>query len=291
MRELVEFQIAEGSHGILVNGTTAEPSTLTTEERNRLVTLAVETAAGRVPVVAATGSQSLAESRVLTEHALAAGADSLLIVTPYYIRPPQRGLVAYYLELAAGHDVPWMIYHIPGRTAVSVTLDTLKAVKERSPHFVGIKQAVNDLGFVSECLHEFGHDFKVFVGLEELSFPMMAIGACGLMNAVGNLKPKVLAQMCEAVFARRSHDGPAPARAAARDQQGRVLRHEPDSDEVHDEEAWASRGQRAPPTDGERDTGARGQARRRARARRPLARYAPLELRGRRLCQLRRRQR
>jgi 4-hydroxy-tetrahydrodipicolinate synthase len=136
--QLVEFQIAEGSHGILVNGTTAEPSTLTTEERNKLVTLAIETAAGRVPVVAATGSQSLAESRVLTEHALSAGADALLIVTPYYIRPPQRGLIAYYLELAAGHDVPWMIYHIPGRTAVSVTLDTLKAVKERSPHFVGI---------------------------------------------------------------------------------------------------------------------------------------------------------
>jgi 4-hydroxy-tetrahydrodipicolinate synthase len=198
--QLIEFQIAEGSHGILVNGTTAEPSTLTTEERNKLVTLAIETAAGRVPVVAATGSQSLAESRVLTEHALSAGADALLIVTPYYIRPPQRGLVAYYLELAAGHDVPWMIYHIPGRTAVGVTLDTLKAVKDRSPHFVGIKQAVNDLGFVSECLHEFGHDFRVFVGLEELSFPMMTIGACGLMNAVGNLKPKVLAEMCEAVY-------------------------------------------------------------------------------------------
>jgi len=198
---LVEFQIKEGSHGILVNGTTAEPSTLTTEERNRLVTLSVEAAAGRVPVVAATGSQSLAESRVLTEHALKAGVDSLLIVTPYYIRPPQRGLVAYYLELARGHDVPWMIYHIPGRTAVSVTLDTLKACKDGSPHFVGIKHAVNDLGFASECLHEFGHDFKVFVGLEELSFPMMAVGACGLMNAVGNLKPKVLAEMCEAVFA------------------------------------------------------------------------------------------
>jgi 4-hydroxy-tetrahydrodipicolinate synthase len=199
--ELVEFQIAQGSHGVLVNGTTAEPSTLTADERNRLVTLAVETAAGRVPVVAATGSQSLAESRVLTEHAIAAGADALLIVTPYYIRPPQRGLIAYYLELAAGHDVPWLIYHIPGRTAVGVTLDTLKAVRDRSPHFVGIKQAVNDLGFVSECLHELGHEFKVFVGLEELSFPMLAVGACGLMNAVGNLRPGVLAEMCAAVFA------------------------------------------------------------------------------------------
>jgi 4-hydroxy-tetrahydrodipicolinate synthase len=210
--ELVTFQIEQGSHGILVNGTTSEPSTLTTAERNRLVTVAIETTAGRVPVVAATGSQSLAESRLLTEHALSEGADSLLIVTPYYIRPPQRGLIAYYLELAAGHEVPWMVYHIPGRTAVSVTLDTLKALKDKSPHFVGIKQAVNDLGFVSECLHELGNDFKVFVGLEELSFPMMAVGACGLMNAVGNLRPGVLAEMCEAVFrndmaaARKLHD-------------------------------------------------------------------------------------
>jgi 4-hydroxy-tetrahydrodipicolinate synthase len=210
--ELVNFQIEQGSHGILVNGTTAEPSTLTTDERNRLVTLAIRVTAGRVPVVAATGSQSFAESRVLTEHALAEDADALLIVTPYYIRPPQRGLIAYYLELAAGHDVPWMVYHIPGRTAVSVTLDTLKTLKDKSPHFVGIKQAVNDLGFVSECLHELGSDFKVFVGLEELSFPMMAVGACGLMNAVGNLRPGVLSQMCEAVFAndmatgRRLHD-------------------------------------------------------------------------------------
>lgn len=199
--ELVNYQIEQGSHGILVNGTTSEPSTLTTAERNRLVTLAIHAAKGRVPIVAATGSQSLAESRLLTEHALSEGADALLIVTPYYIRPPQRGMIAYYLELAAGHEVPWMVYHIPGRAAVSVTLDTLKALKDKSPHFCGIKQAVNDLGFVSECLHEFGNDFKVFVGLEELSFPMMAVGACGLMNAVGNLRPGVLAEMCEAVFA------------------------------------------------------------------------------------------
>lgn len=200
-RKLIEFQIDQGTHGLLVNGTTAEPSTLTLDERNRLVTLAIEVAANRVPVVAATGSQSLAETRVLTEHAVKAGADALLVVTPYYIRPPQRGLVAYYLELAAMHDTPWMIYHIPGRTAVGVTLETLQAIKARSEHFVGMKQAVNDLGFVSECLSEFGPDFRIFVGLEELSFPMMAVGACGLMNAVGNLRPNLLAKMCDAVAA------------------------------------------------------------------------------------------
>ncbi|HEX7080504.1 MAG TPA: 4-hydroxy-tetrahydrodipicolinate synthase [Gammaproteobacteria bacterium] len=196
---MVEFQIEQGSDGILVNGTTAEPSTLTVKERNRLVSLAVEAAAGRVPVVAATGSQSLRESALLTEHAVAAGADALLIVTPYYIRPPQRGLVRYYLALTAQLETPWMVYHIPGRTAVSVTLDTLKALKDGSPSFVGMKHAVNDLGFVSECLAALGPDFRIFVGLEELSFPMMAVGACGLMNAVGNLRPRALADLCAAV--------------------------------------------------------------------------------------------
>lgn len=210
--KLVEFQIDEGTHGILVNGTTAEPSVLTLEERNRLVSLAVDTVAGRVPVVAATGSQSFAETQALTRHAASAGADALLIVTPYYIRPPQRGIARYYIELAATHDLPWMVYHIPGRTAVGVDLATLSTLKERCDNFIGMKHAVNDLGFVSRCLHEFGPEFKVFVGLEELSFPMLAVGACGLMNAVGNLRPAVLSRMCEAVAAndlataRRLHD-------------------------------------------------------------------------------------
>lgn len=200
--ELVSFQLRNGTHGIVVNGTTAEPSTLTVEERNRLLDIAIEVAAKRVPVVAATGSQSLADSRRLTEHAARAGADALLIVTPYFIKPPQRGLIAYYLELASLSGLPWMVYHIPGRAAVGVTLDTLKALKERSPTFVGMKHAVNDLGFVSECFAALGRDFKVFVGLEELSFPMMAVGACGLMNAVGNLQPRALSELCEAVWSR-----------------------------------------------------------------------------------------
>jgi 4-hydroxy-tetrahydrodipicolinate synthase len=197
---VVGFQIANGSHGILVNGTTAEPSSLSVDERNRLVSIAIDVAAKKVPVVAATGSQSLLETRQLTEHAARAGADALLIVTPYYIRPPQRGLIAYYLELAALTELPWMVYHIPGRTAVNVTVETLKELKAKSPSFVGMKHAVNDLGFVSECLAALGSDFRIFVGLEELSFPMMAVGACGLMNAVGNLRPRVLAELCDAVW-------------------------------------------------------------------------------------------
>ena len=204
---LIDFQVREGSHGVLVNGTTAEPSTLTIAERNRLVDIAVATANGKVPVVAATGSQSLAETEVLTRHAVKAGVDALLIVTPYYIRPPQRGLIEYYLSLAGQHEIPWMIYHIPGRTAVSVTLDTMCELREKSANFVGMKHAVNDLGFVTECIAALGSDFKIFVGLEELSFPMMTIGACGLMNAVGNLRPDVLSKMCEAVWQSDLQDG------------------------------------------------------------------------------------
>jgi 4-hydroxy-tetrahydrodipicolinate synthase len=197
---LVEFQVRNGSHGILVCGTTSEPSTLTVEERNRCVDVAVEAAAGKVPVVAATGSQSHAETVALTEHADRAGADALLIVTPYYIRPPQRGLAAYYADVAARTKKPWMIYHIPGRAAVNVTLETLEEISRTSPNFVGIKHAVDDLGFVSKCLDRFGMEFRIFVGLEDLSFPMMAVGACGLMNAVGNLAPRQLARMCELVW-------------------------------------------------------------------------------------------
>jgi len=197
---LVEFPVKNGSHGILVNGTTSEPASLTVEERNRIVDVAIEANAGKLPIVAATGSQNLQETSALTAHAEKAGADALLIVTPYYTRPPQRGLVEYYKKLGKQTSLPWMIYHIPGRAAVSVTLDTLEKISKACPNFVGMKHAVDDLGFASECLDHFGKDFRIFVGLEDLSFPMMAVGACGLMNAVGNLQPKKLAQMCEAVW-------------------------------------------------------------------------------------------
>ena len=198
---LVEFQVRNGSHGILVNGTTSEPASLTVEERNRIVDVAIEACAGKLPIVAATGSQNLHETSALTKHAEKAGADAILIVTPYYTRPPQRGLVEYYKKLGKQTSLPWMIYHIPGRAAVSVSLDTLDKISKACPNFVGMKHAVDDLGFASECLDRFGMDFRIFVGLEDLSYPMMAVGACGLMNAVGNLQPKKLARMCEAVWA------------------------------------------------------------------------------------------
>ena len=197
---MVETHVKQGSHGVLITGTTSEPSTLTVAERSRCYEVAVKAAKGKIPVVAATGSQSHAETVELTANAEKAGADALLIVTPYYIRPPQRGLVAYYADLGKRTKLPMMIYHIPGRTAVGVTVDTLAEIMKQVPHMVGVKHAVNDLEFVTKCIDRFGPEFRIFVGLEELSFPMMAVGACGLMNAVGNLMPKKVAKLAELVL-------------------------------------------------------------------------------------------
>ena len=199
--KLVEFRIDNGTHGILVNGTTSEPSTLTLFERKQLLRTAVQVARGRVPVVAATGSQSHAETVELTEAAAKDGANALLVVTPYYIRPPQRGLVAYYRDIGQRTSLPMLIYHIPGRTAVNVELSTMQEISEYVPSFVGIKHAVNDLGMVSDMVQAFGTKFRIFVGLEEFSFPMMAVGACGLMNAVANIAPRLVADLSESVLA------------------------------------------------------------------------------------------
>jgi 4-hydroxy-tetrahydrodipicolinate synthase len=209
---LVERQIQEGSHGIVVNGTTGEPTTLTLQERNRLVEVAVKAAHGRIPVVAATGSQSHAESIELTLGAERAGAAAVLIVTPYFIRPPQRGLIEYYLSVGRRTDLPILMYHIPSRTAVDLKAETIAQIADGLPTLVGIKHASNDLGLVTALLTELGADFRVFVGLEELSFPMLAIGASGLMNAVGNLCPRRIADLYRAVAganleeARRIHE-------------------------------------------------------------------------------------
>ena len=197
--ELVERQVREGSHGVVVTGTTAEPSSLTVEERCDLVKVAVETSSNRVPVVAATGSQSFAETLELTARAEEAGVDALLIVTPYYIKPPQAGLIEYFVEIGKRTSLPLMIYHIPGRAAVSVTPRTVAQIGERLPNLVGLKHAANDLEFLTETLVLLGREFRIFCGLEALSLPMLVVGAAGLMNAAGNLVPGRVAAMCEAV--------------------------------------------------------------------------------------------
>ncbi len=197
--ELLEWQVREGCDGVVVCGTTGEPSSLTLDERCDLVKVAVETAAKRIPVVAATGSQSYQETVELTVRAQRLGADALLIVTPYYIKPPQEGLLEYFVSMGKLTALPLMIYHIPGRAAVSLEISTVERIAERTPTLVGVKHAVNDLDFVTELLAALGEDFRVFCGLESLSLPMLVVGASGLMNAVGNLTPGRLAGLCNAV--------------------------------------------------------------------------------------------
>ncbi len=203
---LVDRQVTGGSQGVVVAGTTGEPSMLLPRERTELVRAAVSAAGGRIPVVAATGSASYAETRSLSEAAVAAGANALLIVTPYYLRPPQRGLVEYFADLGSRVDVPVLIYHIPGRSAVTVDIGTLEAIADRTPNVTGMKHASWELGLVTEARIRLGPEFRIFVGLEELSLPMLALGAHGLMNAVANLVPGRIAALWRAVAEERLAD-------------------------------------------------------------------------------------
>jgi len=198
---LVEYQIANGTHGIVVNGTTSEPTSLTLDERNQLVRTAVEVSAKRIPVVAQTGSQSHAETVELTEFATRVGADAIMVLTPFFIRAPQRGVVAYFDDIARRTSLPVLMYHIPGRSAFKVELDTLVRIAEARPNFVGIKHAIDDHNFVTQMLARLGPQFRVFVGLEEFTFSMMALGALGTMNAVANVAPREVAKMCEETLA------------------------------------------------------------------------------------------
>jgi 4-hydroxy-tetrahydrodipicolinate synthase len=161
----------------------------------------VEVSAKRIPVVAQTGSQSHAETVALTEFATGAGADAIMVLTPYFVRAPQRGVVAYFEDVSGRTPLPVLMYHIPGRSAFKVELDTLTRIAEARPNFVGIKHAVDDHNFVTQMLARLGPDFRVFVGLEEFTFSMMSLGALGTMNAVANIAPRKVAQMCEETLA------------------------------------------------------------------------------------------
>lgn len=187
---LVGNQVQHGSHGIVVAGTTGEPNALTSDERTRLFQIAVEVADSRLIVVASTGTDSFAETVRLTQQAERAGADALLVVTPPYMKPPQRGLAEYYIRLGQATSLPFMINNNPGRTAVNLSLDTVETIAAAAPNLVGIDHAVADFGFVAQVLERLGTDFRVFAGFEDMGFPMLAIGASGVMNAVGNIAPR-----------------------------------------------------------------------------------------------------
>jgi 4-hydroxy-tetrahydrodipicolinate synthase len=195
----VERQVVEGSAGVVVTGTTGEPTSLRAEERADLFERAVRVAAGRLTVVAATGSANSDDTIVLTEAAERAGVDAVLVVSPAFIKPSQRALVEHFARVAGHTDLPFMIYNIPGRAAVGVTAETVIRVAERRENLVGLKHASPQLDLLTELLSAIGEDFRLFCGLESYSYPFLALGGSGLMNAVGNLFPASVQEMCAAV--------------------------------------------------------------------------------------------
>ncbi len=208
---LIEWQIEQGTHGLLVNATSGEPTTLTFDEKARLIEIAVKTSANRKPVAAGIPAESHAEAVRLLACAEKAGADALVSVTPYYVRPPQRGLVAFFSDLARRTELPFLIYHIPGRAAVSVAAETFEAVAERCPNFVGLKNTDDNLALVSGLLSRLGPDFRIFGGLESTAFAMCALGGCGTMITTSNVAPKRIAKLNELCLAGKLHEAQASA--------------------------------------------------------------------------------
>ena len=204
--KLIEWQIEQGTHGLLVNATSGEPTTLTLEEKARLIEVAVKTSAGRKPVAAGIPAESYSEAVMLLRRAEKVGADALVSVTPYYVRPPQRGLVAFFTDLAKHTNLPFLIYHIPGRAAVSVTAETFEAIAERCPNFVGLKNTDDDLALVSRLINRLGPDFRIFGGLEATAFAMCALGGCGTMITTSNVAPKRIAELNNLCMAGKLHE-------------------------------------------------------------------------------------
>ena len=194
---LIERQIAEGSHGLLVNATSGEPTMLSVEERGALVEFAIKAANGRRPVCAGTASESFGATAALIDRFDKAGADSILVVTPFYSAPPQRGAVAYFAKLGARTRRPFLIYHIPVRAGFTLAVDTLAAIRDEVPHFAGLKNTDTDVGFVTGALARLGRDFRIFAGLELPTLPMLAIGGCGMMITASNVAPRLVSQLYE----------------------------------------------------------------------------------------------
>jgi len=203
LARLVEHQIAGGSHGVSCTGTTGEPTSLTPAERERVIRLVVEIAAGRVPVVAGTGSSNTAETIALTRHAAAVGADAVLVVAPYHVRPTQEGLFQHFRAVAASVDLPVILYNIPGRAGVNVAPETQRRVRAACPNVVGVKEANADFAQVSHDLAACGRDWKVFSGIEALCFPMLALGGAGHVSATGNVLPREVAALYDLAAAGR----------------------------------------------------------------------------------------
>ena len=192
--KLVDWQIEQGTHGLVPVGTTGESPTLSHEEHDRVVEICVKTAAGRVPVIAGAGSNSTAEAVRLSRHAEAVGADAVLIVSPYYNKPTQAGLKAHFTAVADAVSVPVIIYDIPGRSIVRLD-DEVLADLARHPNIAGIKDATADCGRPTRLLNLIGDGFCQLSGEDATVLPYMAAGGHGCISVVSNIAPALCAEL------------------------------------------------------------------------------------------------
>jgi 4-hydroxy-tetrahydrodipicolinate synthase len=193
-RRLIEWHLEEGTEGFVPCGTTGEASTLTYEEHKRVVEMCVETAAGQVPVIAGTGSNATDEAIELSRHAEGAGADGLLIVTPYYNKPTQEGLFGHYHAIHEAVGLPIVIYNIPSRCVVDMSVETMARLAEL-PRIVGVKDATQDLARPIRTRLAVGGAFCQLSGEDGTALPFLAAGGHGCISVTANVAPKLCAQM------------------------------------------------------------------------------------------------
>jgi 4-hydroxy-tetrahydrodipicolinate synthase len=199
LKRLVEWHIEQGSNGLVPVGTTGESPTLSHREHEIVVEEVVNAAAGRIPVIAGAGSNNTVEAIRFMEHAKAVGADGALVVTPYYNKPTQRGMISHYLELAEV-GLPIVIYNIPGRSAVDMLPDTMGELAKH-PNIVGVKDATGDLARVAKQRLTCGKDFIQISGEDGTAVGFNAMGGRGCISVTANVAPKLCAEVQEATLA------------------------------------------------------------------------------------------
>ncbi|ADE84144.1 4-hydroxy-tetrahydrodipicolinate synthase [Rhodobacter capsulatus] len=199
LKKLVDWHIAQGSHGLVPVGTTGESPTLSHEEHNEVVRVVVETAAKRVPVIAGAGSNATAEGIELIRHAEENGADAALVVTPYYNKPTQRGMVAHFTAMHDACNLPIIIYNIPGRSVVDMMPETMGQLAQL-PRIVGVKDATGDLSRVAKQRMTCGADFLQLSGEDATAVGFNAMGGVGCISVTANVAPKLCAEMQEATL-------------------------------------------------------------------------------------------
>jgi 4-hydroxy-tetrahydrodipicolinate synthase len=201
LRELIEYQIANGTDGIVPCGTTGESPVLSHKEHDRVIEITVDAVRKRVPVIAGTGSNSTDEAVRLTRHAYEVGADGALLVCPYYNRPTQEGLYQHYRHIAEKVPIPIIVYNIPGRTGVNMTPETLARLS-KIENIVGAKEAAGSLRQMQDVISLCGKDFSVLSGDDYFTYPLMCIGGHGIISVVSNVAPADMAAMVDAFNAR-----------------------------------------------------------------------------------------